>query len=160
MGMVFMNTSCEYCQVIGGYGKLIWETVFWEIYLAPSQRYLGTCVVALKRHCQDLSQVEEDEWVDFAIIVQKLEKSLEKSFHPTLYNWSCFKNSTFRSENPNPEIHWHFIPRYKDTRKFEGIIFQDHDFGYIPLPLKKEIPEEIMEKIAIKIKKHLKTQID
>lgn len=158
--MVFMNTNCEYCQVIGGYGKLIWGTDLWEIYLAPSQRYLGTCVVSLKRHCHDLSQVKDKEWVDFAIVVRKLEKSLEQSFHPTLYNWSCFKNSVFRSENPNPEIHWHFIPRYKDPVEFEGIIFKDPDFGYIPLPLKKDIEEEIMGKIAIKIKNHLKDHID
>lgn len=155
-----MEKTCEYCLLTGGYGKIIDETALWEIYLAPSQRYLGTCVVALKRHCRDLSQVEDKEWVDFAIVVRKLEKSLDQSFHPTLFNWSCFKNSVFRSENPNPNIHWHFIPRYKDLVNFEGTIFQDPDFGYIPLPVKKDIPEEMMEKIAIIIKKHLKVPLD
>lgn len=155
-----MEKTCEYCLLTGGYGKIIGKTALWEIYLAPSQRYLGTCVVALKRHCRDLSQVKDEEWIDFAIVVRKLEKSLEQSFHPTLFNWSCFKNSVFRSENPNPNIHWHFIPRYKDLVNFEGTIFQDPDFGYIPLPVKKDIPEEMMEKIAIIIKKHLKVPLD
>ncbi len=152
-----MDAVCEYCQIIGGYGKIIWETEYWEIYLAPSQRYLGTCVVALKRHGRDLKDLKDAEWVDFANIVRKLEKSMGDLFQPTLYNWSCFKNSVFRGENPNPEIHWHFIPRYKDSVDFEGMIFHDPDFGYIPLPLKKEIPEEIMVKlekvIEIQIKK-------
>lgn len=155
----FMNTSCEYCQIIGGYGKLIWETDYWKIYLAPSQRYLGTCVVALKRRSQDLSQVEDEEWIDFAYVVKKLEKALETDFNPTLYNWSCFKNSTFRSKNPNPEIHWHFIPRYKYPVNFDGIVFKDPDFGHIPLPIKKEIPEKTMEKLAQKIKKLLISNI-
>jgi diadenosine tetraphosphate (Ap4A) HIT family hydrolase len=153
--MVSKNTSCEYCQIDGGYGKLIWETIFWEIYLAPSQRYLGTCVIALKRHCQNLSQVENKEWGEFANVVRKLEKSVDLSFHPTLYNWSCFKNSVFRSENPHPEIHWHFIPRYKDPVNFKGTIFQDPDFGYIPLPKKKEISQKAMNEIADIIKKNL-----
>ncbi|BDZ66667.1 HIT family protein [Methanobacterium ferruginis] len=150
-----MDLSCEYCQISGGYGKLIWETAHWNIYLAPSQRYLGTGVVALKRHCQDLSQVKDEEWIDFASVVRKLEKSLDESFHPTLYNWSCFKNAVFRNKTPNPEIHWHFIPRYSDPVDFEGIHFQDPDFGHIPLPIKKEVPEEIMEKLAIKIMENL-----
>jgi diadenosine tetraphosphate (Ap4A) HIT family hydrolase len=148
-----MKTSCEYCQLLDGYGKIIWETNFWRIYLAPSQRYLGTCVVALKRRCKDLSGLLDTEWVDFANVVRKLEESLEALFHPTLYNWSCFKNSVFRGENPEPEIHWHFIPRYKNPVEFGGMIFQDPDFGYIPIPLKKEIPGEIMEKLAKGIKK-------
>ncbi len=151
----FVNTSCEYCQIGGGYGKLIWETELWEIYLAPSQRYLGTCVVVLKRHCQNLSQVNGSEWAEFAVVVRKLEKSLDQSFHPTLYNWSCFKNSVFRSENPNPEIHWHFIPRYKDPVNFMGTIFQDPDFGFIPLPKKREIPEGIMDQLALMMEKNL-----
>lgn len=155
-----MIASCEYCQITGGYGKLIWETTHWKIYVAPSQRYLGTCVVALKRHCKDLSEVDDKEWIDFAVIVRKLEKSLEQSFHPTLFNWSCFKNSVFRSKHPNPEIHWHFIPRYKYPVDFDGHDFHDPDFGYIPLPVKKEIPEEVMEKLALTIKNNLKTQND
>ena len=150
-----MDAICEYCQIIGGYGKIIWETDYWNIYLAPSQRYLGTCVVALKRHCKDLSELNDTEWIDFAKIVQKLEKSLEDLFSPTLFNWSCFKNSVFRGENPEPEIHWHFIPRYKDSVVFEDTIFHDPDFGYIPIPLKKEIPPEIMEHLAKVIKKGL-----
>nr|WP_243687749.1 hypothetical protein [Methanobacterium formicicum] len=66
-----MNNSCEYCQIDGGYGELIGETTHWMVYLAPSQRYLGTCVVALKRHCNNLSQVSNEEWTDFARVVQK-----------------------------------------------------------------------------------------
>ena len=142
-----MTKICEYCQLIGGYGQLFWETDCWKIYLAPSQRYLGTCVVAIKRHCRELSELNDDEWIDFAIVVRNLEKSVDKAFHPTLFNWSCFKNSVFRSENPDPEVHWHFIPRYQESVEYEGIKFTDPDFGFIPQPIKKEIPEEVHDKI-------------
>ena len=112
-------------------------------------------MVALKRHCRDLYQVNNEEWIDFAQVVEKLEKSLTQTFQPTLYNWSCFKNSVFRDENPNPEIHWHFIPRYQEPVNFEGISFPDPDFGYIPLPKKREIPVEVMEKLERKIKENI-----
>jgi len=150
-----MAEICEYCQIAGGYGDILFETPYWIIYLAPSQRYLGTCVVALKRHSKDLSDVKKNEWIDFGIIVTKLEHALEKVFKPTLYNWSCFKNSAFRSSKPNPEIHWHFIPRYKDEVDFENLRFIDQDFGYIPQPIKKEIPHKIQEKLKKAIIKHI-----
>ena len=95
-----MAKSCEYCQIDGGYGKLIKETPYWMIFLAPSQRYLGTCVVALKRQCQDLSELEDEEWEDFIGILQKLEHSLKKTFNPTLFNWSCFKIRPSEMETP------------------------------------------------------------
>ena len=150
-----MSKTCEYCHLIGGYGKFFWETDFWKIYLAPSQRYLGTCVVAIKRHCRDLSELNDQEWIDFGSVVQNLEKSVEKSFHPTLFNWSCFKNSVFRNENPDPEVHWHFIPRYKESVEYYGTQFTDPDFGFIPQPIKREIQEEIQDKIIQEIRKNL-----
>jgi diadenosine tetraphosphate (Ap4A) HIT family hydrolase len=150
-----MTIKCEYCKIAGGYGDLIHETDYWMIFLAPSQRYLGTCVVVLKRQCQNLSELEDREWIDFGLIVKKLENSVVKSFNPTLYNWSCFKNATFRNENPNPEIHWHFIPRYKGEVEFGGLKFNDPDFGYIPQPIEHKIPEKVMEKIKLEINKNL-----
>nr|WP_243687748.1 hypothetical protein [Methanobacterium formicicum] len=88
-----------------------------------------------------------------------MEESLEQIFQPTLYNWSCYKNSVFRKPNPNPEIHWHFIPRYQDPVYFEGIEFHDPDFGYIPRPEKREIPPKAMKKLAIKLKKQFYIQM-
>jgi Diadenosine tetraphosphate (Ap4A) hydrolase and other HIT family hydrolases len=150
-----MTIKCEYCKIADGYGDLIHETDYWMIFLAPSQRYLGTCVVVLKRNCRDLSGLEKREWIDFGLTVERLENSVAKSFNPSLYNWSCFKNSVFRYENPNPEIHWHFIPRYKSEVEFGGLKFDDPDFGYIPKPIERIIPKEVMEKIKLKIKKNL-----
>lgn len=131
---------CEYCEE-DGYGRLILEKVYWKIFLAPSQRYMGTCVIAIKRHCSNLSELKDMEWMEFSKIVKEMETILDIIFNPTLYNWSCFKNSTFREENPHPEVHWHLIPRYRSKTEFNGIKFKDPDFGYIPQPIKREIPE-------------------
>ncbi len=150
-----MNKKCEYCQIDGGYGEIIEETPYWMIFLAPSQRYLGTCVVALKRQCQNLSELNDDEWNDFILTVRRMEDSVNKAFKPTLFNWSCFKNMAFRDGNPNPEIHWHFLPRYEEKVEFSGMIFEDPDFGYIPQPITRIVTEEIMINIKTAIKKNL-----
>lgn len=149
-----MTMKCEYCQIPGSYGELMHETDHWLIYLAPSQRFLGTCVVALKRQCGNLGELNIEEWNDFIKILNKLEAALDKAFSPTLFNWSCFMNSTFRTDSPEPEVHWHFIPRYKNKVEFEGLTFEDPDFGYIPKPNECKIPENVMEKIMNTIKKN------
>ena len=150
-----MSDRCEYCQIAGGYGDLIEETPYWMIFLAPSQRYLGTCVVALKRQCKSLSELEDEEWKDFVLTVRRMENSVSKAFHPALYNWSCFKNAAFRTGEPKPEIHWHFLPRYHEETEFGGLTFDDPDFGYIPKPIARIIPGEVMNQIKSEIKKYL-----
>lgn len=150
-----MSDRCQYCQIAGGYGELIEETPYWMIFLAPSQRYLGTCVVALKSKRQSLSELEDSEWKDFILIVRRMENSVNKAFKPALFNWSCFKNAAFRDGDPNPEIHWHFIPRYQEEVQFSGLKFLDPDFGFIPKPVARIIPDEVMGKIKSEIKKNL-----
>ncbi|MCE5213673.1 MAG: HIT family protein [Methanobacterium sp.] len=152
-----MTDNCEYCQLAGGYGELIEETPYWMIFLAPSQRYLGTCVVALKKKRANLSEVNDAEWDDFVQIVRKMEDSVNKSFKPNLFNWSCFKNAAFRKDNDDvdPEIHWHFIPRYQETVLFCGVKFDDPDFGHIPQPIARKVSSEVMNNIKLEIKKNL-----
>lgn len=150
-----MSSNCEYCAIPGYYGEILLETAHWIIFLAPSQRYLGTCVVSLKRKCRDLLELTPDEWKEFGYIVTKMEDALLNVFNPTLFNWSCFKNAAFRSKDPQPEIHWHFIPRYQYPVEFQGINFEDPDFGYIPQPIERKIPPELMEKLMELIKSNL-----
>lgn len=65
-------------------------------------------------------------------------------------------NSTFRTASPEPEVHWHFIPRYAHKVEFEGLTFEDPDFGYIPQPIERKIPENAMNKLLNEIKRNLK----
>lgn len=150
-----MSKSCEFCKVTGGYGELLEETPYWMIFLAPSQRYLGTCVVALKRQSPNLADMSDEEWKDFIDILRRLEHGVKEAFNPTLFNWSCFKNKAFRDLEPNPEIHWHFHPRYHEKVEFEGMEFEDPDFGYVPQPVNHEVPPNMMMKIKSAILQNL-----
>jgi diadenosine tetraphosphate (Ap4A) HIT family hydrolase len=55
--------ECEYFKKLKdhNFGDLIRETKYWLIILAPDQRNLGTCVVALKREETELSALNPDE---------------------------------------------------------------------------------------------------
>ena len=56
----------------------------------------------------------------------------------TMVNVSCLRNWSFRSRDPipplldgkpNPHVHWHVAPRYRDAVTFAGETFVDEDFG-------------------------------
>ncbi len=139
------------------YGDLMMETDHWLICLAPNQSNIGTSVVALKRHYGTLDGLKNEEWLDFADIVQKMEYSLKKSFKATMFNWGALMNADYITENPDPHIHWHFIPRYKHDVHFEGLLFQDKYFGSMhPRPereLQTGIRKRIMERIIENMEK-------
>lgn len=130
------------------YGDLIFESKFWKLFLAPSQRYLGTSVLALKREATNLRDLIPQEWEEFSLIVKDSELAMNRSFNPDLYNWACFKNAAYRvNQEFKAKIHWHLHPRYKDPVTFEGVKFIDPDFGYPPRLGEKTIPDELREKI-------------
>jgi diadenosine tetraphosphate (Ap4A) HIT family hydrolase len=145
---------CEF-SIDSSYGDLIAETDYWEIFLAPSQRYLGTCVISLKRRCEDLKYLYLEEWVDFGKLVESMELANKKTFNADLFNWSCLKNSVFRNNNPKPHIHWHFIPRYKKPVVFEGLEFNDPDFGFFARAITKKIPSKMRADLIALIKENL-----
>lgn len=148
------STTCEF-SIDSSYGDLIGETKYWEIFLAPSQRYLGTCVISLKREVGDLKDLKTEEWDDFGYLVEAMELANKETFNADLFNWSCLKNSVFRKDNPMPHIHWHFIPRYKNPVVFEGLEFDDPDFGFFARAITKKIPENVRTKLMKTLSDHL-----
>lgn len=150
----------KYFEVLKGhnYGDLIVETKYWFILLAPDQKNLGTCVVALNRYEGDLAELNIEEWQEFSKIVKSLQTALKKAFSTTMFNWGCLMNSSYLKNPPNPHVHWHFIPRYKQKVEFEGLTFEDPCFGFSTMKSKqglREIPENVRMKIIDKIKDNL-----
>jgi diadenosine tetraphosphate (Ap4A) HIT family hydrolase len=154
--------ECEYFEKLKDhqFGELLAETEHWLIILAPDQRNLGTCVVALKRDETELSGLENSEWADLAGVVKKMESALRKAFNPTHFNWGCLMNSSYQEDPPGPHLHWHFIPRYREPVEFRGERFDDPCFGMSTMhdrremvalsdEFKKDIKSKILENLEI-----------
>ena len=147
-------------EVLSGrnYGDLIVETEHWFILLAPDQKNLGTCVIALKRHEGDLGRLNYKEWQEFSKIVKNLQSALKRTFNSTMFNWGCLMNSSYLKNPPDPQVHWHFIPRYKTKTEFEGLTFEDPCFGFSTMKSKqrlRKLPENVRVKIIKEIKDNL-----
>lgn len=107
----------------------IFETGHWDIILSDEQRYLGRSVVVLKRPCGDLALLAPAEVEDFFAIVSRMQALLKKAFGARMFNWSCNMNDAYRNDPPDPQVHWHVIPRYGRPIEFAGEVFEDKNFG-------------------------------
>ncbi|MDD1763877.1 MAG: HIT family protein [Methanobacteriaceae archaeon] len=152
-----MMHECPYCRKLEAYnfGEYLDQTKHWIIFLAPNQSNLGTCVIALNRHHATLTGLTSEEWEEFVQLVERMENALKNAFQPTLINWGCLMNSFYLENKPDPHLHWHFIPRYRDPVEFEGHTFEDPHFGYMRPRPPKNISEDVREKIKEKIKEYM-----
>jgi len=148
--------ECENCKLLKENKELIFETKYWKIILADNQYYLGRCYIALKRHALSLSELTKEEISDFLEVVKKIENSIKKAFKADMFNWSCLMNNAYKEEIPNPHVHWHFCPRYKNKVEFQEVIFEDKEFAH-HYDNKKElfISQDIRKEIIAKIKENI-----
>ena len=137
--------------------ELIYETDFWKVVLIDDQTYLGRSVVVLKRDCGEMSGLDSQEVLDFHTnVVQKMENVFKKTFNATMFNWTCLMNNAYKAENPEPHVHWHFRPRYRNDVQFAGETFQDVNFAHHYDRAKKKIVSKvILELIAKEIRNNL-----
>lgn len=110
--------------------ELVFETDFWKITLSVDQAYLGRSYVTLKRHCGSISELSPTEWEDLRNVIKKLESALKSSFGADMFNWTCLMNLAYQNNPPNPHVHRHFRPRYRQPVELGEQTFTDDEFGH------------------------------
>jgi len=121
--------TCEVCAILP-MNTPLFETDKWMITLAEDQGYLGRCYVTLKEHKSDMSELTNEEWLEFADSVKKLEAGVRHAFGATIFNWGCLMNNAFQVTPSLPHVHWHVRPRYDKNVTFKGEEFTDPLFGH------------------------------
>ena len=132
------------CQNSDGFEQLkIMECEHWRVELHSNQCYLGRCVVILKRHAEDLSEITDNERDELFTILKSLKAALGSAFKPNLLNYSSLGNEL-------RHVHVHVIPRYEKPVVFAGKTFTDDRWGKNPSPYSKDfaIPTKTIEAIA------------
>ncbi len=149
-------TQCDICNLLPKLNP-IFETNNWTILINKNQGYLGRCYVTLKKHKGSLSEINDDEWLDFSEVVSKLETALKKVFGVENFNWTSLMNNAYQVDNAKPHIHWHVIPRYKDSITFNGIKFSDPQFGH---HYNRDQRLNVEEAVLASIKKAIQDNLD
>lgn len=121
---------------------LVKDYQYWGVYVHENQSYLGRCVVWCKReNALDLADATPEEQKELFFILNDLRKASKKCFNPDWVNYAFLGNET-------RHLHGHFLPRYAQPKKFEGVIFEDKLYGHnYKTDHDFVVPEEILQKI-------------
>jgi diadenosine tetraphosphate (Ap4A) HIT family hydrolase len=124
----------------------------WDVYLHENQCYLGRVFVLLKddEGVEDFLAVDKDAREEFFKIGKDIKTALNTLFKPDKMNYAALSNVS-------DKIHVHFVPRYKEAREFNGILFKDQRWGQNYAPYDRSFVLE--ESMLFKIRDALKEQL-
>ncbi len=125
------------------------EAAHWRVVLSEDQELLGRCVVICRDAVSEMGQLTSEQWQDFGSVARLLEAAAKDAFGATMCNWTCLMNSAYRHHPPNPQVHWHFRPRYEQTVRFAGLEFVDAAFGsHYPRGTDRTVGGDVLQQIV------------
>lgn len=107
-----------------------YENEYWIVFLADKQDYIGRCLVMSKRHIENMSQINMEEWLSLKDIITSLEELLKTEFGADLINCSCLMNNAYKEKTPHPHMHFHIRPRYRKAVNISGYEYVDNEFAH------------------------------
>ncbi len=85
---------------------------YWTVLLRPQQVTLGSLILGINDESTRFSDLSTDAMVELATVVKHIEKVLTDCFSYNKINYLMLMMV-------DPHVHFHVIPRYETTRKFD-----------------------------------------
>ena len=130
-------SKCEWCDHKEN-EWLLHRSLHWSLYLADVQDYVGRCILVLNRHCASLSELDISEWIELKAMIDQLECVYKGVLGAELSNLSCLLNSFYKDPIPNPHLHIHMRPRYRNAVVINKHPYEDAEFAH-HYALKREV---------------------
>jgi diadenosine tetraphosphate (Ap4A) HIT family hydrolase len=109
-----------------GYPKtLIREYDHWLVLLREPQATLGSLVLCAKSEATEFSDLSRQAFDEMSTVVGDLETALKAAFHYDKINYLMLMMV-------DPNVHFHVIPRYSETRSACGLTISDPGWPAIP----------------------------
>ena len=106
-----MNDDCFYCtkdQRLDDLMIKVCELKVSTLYLFKEQSYRGRCVVAFRKHVNELFELPEQELTLFMQDVTKAARAIKKTFSADKINYGIYSDKL-------PHLHFHLVPKYKES---------------------------------------------
>lgn len=97
----------------------------WSVLLRPKQVTIGSLVMICNGNATSFADICSEAFVEQEHIVKDIEHVLHALFEFEKINYLMLMMV-------DPHVHYHVIPRYHETRKFEGTIFSDTGWPALP----------------------------
>lgn len=107
---------------------VLYKSKYWEVvYCDWCQEFLGQCIISSNK--ETLSDLTSEEWQELGIIEKELERICQKLFNSTMFNFACLMNNAYHDKE-KPHVHFHFLPRYKNSVTIFDKKYKDKHFGF------------------------------
>lgn len=109
---------------------LIKEYTYWAVVLRRDHVTPGSMIIFTKTSALHLGELGSKEWAEFSKVSKDCEGLVRKTFQAEKFNYLALMMG-------DPNVHFHFIPRYSKPIKVNGKEFIDRDW-----PLMTELIEQ------------------
>ena len=114
---------CEHTEKLASFAYPVCELKTTEFFLFREQSYRGRCLLALKRHAEEYSQLTEQERIDLQEDLHKVTYALDQLFQPGKVNLGAF-GDTVR------HFHIHVVPKYPGELDWGGTFQMNPNQNY------------------------------
>lgn len=132
---------------IEGFGypdTLIKEYKHWVVLLRTRHVTIGSLILVAKSEVTSLGDLTTEEWAEFKTVSNEMEALLKKVFNPDKFNYLALMMK-------DPNVHFHFIPRYSKPVEINGKKFVDVDWPGSPELKPLDITREELELVKSKL---------
>ncbi len=147
MDILKFDENCSYCAegaLLDAFGIKIMELPMSKVILFKEQSHKGRCIVACKRHVDDISDLPKEERAQYMEDVSLVAKVLRKLYNPDKINFGAYGDTMHH-------LHFHLVPKYKDGFEWGGVFamnpgavkLSDAEYAELIETIKKGIEEEL-----------------
>ena len=124
------------------------EFEHWIVLLRPAQVTLGSLVLASKSDATAFADLPFEAFAELAGAVRAVETALTQFVRYERLNYLMLMMV-------DPNVHFHIIPRYSESRSWNGIQFVDADWpGQPRLETAVKLNQEQLRELATEVARH------
>jgi len=105
--------------------SLVKEYDYWVVLLRPDQVTLGSLVIACKENAESVPLISKEANQEFQKVCLDMERLIGKVFKADKFNYLALMMV-------DKQVHFHFLPRYKEGIQFEQVVFKDKSWPGAP----------------------------
>lgn len=124
------------------------EYKHWVLEVNFRQHTLGCFIIFAKRKIERFSDLNSSELDELPKVMKEIEDVLIKLFKPRRFNYLQLGNNLHH-------LHFHGIPRYENSVKFDGIVWRDPSWGHFPPWIREEVNKDFVKILKRQILKYL-----
>ena len=138
---IYNNCSyCAECALLDAFGIKIGELPMSKVILFKEQSHRGRCIVACKKHVDDITDLSREERAQYMEDVSHVASIIHELFKPDKINFGAYGDTMHH-------LHFHLVPKYKDGYEWGGVFAMNPQRTLLTDAEYAELIEMIREKL-------------